>query len=115
MTKFKWVKGHSGDQGNEGANTLAGEGVRAPDFSDLDLTISEKFDLTGAQLSTLTQALAYEGIREKKEAPTRRGTIARLDITRHTVNEPFGKMPSDRTIWKAIQHKDITRSIRTFF
>lgn len=58
-TTFKWVKGHSGVPGNEGAGQLTKEGAEKDLFNKPNLEINPKFNLTGAQLSELTQALTF--------------------------------------------------------
>ena len=53
-------------QKNKESDRLAREGAlkEAPD--DLDLEIPKEFDLQGAKLNALTQALAYRGIKERR-------------------------------------------------
>ena len=65
QTSFQWVKGHNGDEGNEGSDALAKEGADKAEPDPLNLDIPKEFDLQGAKLATLTQALAYKGIKEK--------------------------------------------------
>jgi len=116
VTTFQWVKGHGDDEGNIGADELAGQGARKDTADELDLTIPPEFNLTGAQLSKITQKLAYQGILEsgREKIKGRRGTTANLDITRYAVKDLADKTPTDATIWHSLRHKDITRSIKTF-
>jgi ribonuclease HI len=57
-THFKWVKGHSGDRGNEECDRLAKEGADKPTPDVLNLDIPISFDLQGAKLAALTQVTA---------------------------------------------------------
>lgn len=59
-TLFEWVKGHSGDEGNEQSDMLAKEGASKDQPDDLPLDIPPEYDLQGAKLATMTQVLAYK-------------------------------------------------------
>jgi len=67
-TSFQWVKGHSGAEGNEESDKLAKEGALDPEPDHIDLAIPVKFDLQGAKLAAITQAIAYKGINSQKAA-----------------------------------------------
>jgi ribonuclease HI len=111
ITTFTRTKGQ---EGIEKANKLANEGLQKVSYNNLDLTLNKKFNLTGAQLSTMSQAMTYQGIRERMQITSRRSTIITLDITRHAVKRITGHLPTDATIWHSIRSKDITRTIRVF-
>jgi len=63
-TTMQWVKGHDRNEGNEGSDALAKQGVnkRQPDLLILD--VPKELDIQGAKLATLMQATAYKGILE---------------------------------------------------
>lgn len=105
--------GHN-DPGRWGAATLAKSGAGMPDTNALDASIPERFNLEGAQLSALTQARAYTGIREARTKPQRQKTDIRLDMTRHAVRDACGRFPTDPEIWRALRSTDISRNIRNF-
>ncbi|KAK0468577.1 hypothetical protein IW261DRAFT_1346029, partial [Armillaria novae-zelandiae] len=63
-TRLVWVKGHSGNLENEGADKLAGI-VSVREETDLvDLTIPPELQTHGAKLEAMTQAKAYKIIRK---------------------------------------------------
>jgi ribonuclease HI len=75
---FRWVKGHNGDLGNEESDRLAKEGAEKDEPDPLNLEIPPEFDLQGAKLATLTQAVAYRGIRARKPPRIRQTTEGNL-------------------------------------
>jgi ribonuclease HI len=101
-------------EGLEGANALARKGPNKVSYDTLDLKPDAKFNLTGGQLSTMSQALAYQDIQEGAPSSTRFSMTINLDITRYAVKRVTGHLPTDTAIWLSIQSKDITRTIRVF-
>ncbi|KIM82536.1 hypothetical protein PILCRDRAFT_44237, partial [Piloderma croceum F 1598] len=96
------------------AQDLAQQGTEKDFIDEPDLTINPRFNLTGAQLSLITQKLAYAGICNHKKANWRRGTAQMLDITHHAVRRNFGPMHNDKEIWLTIKNKDFNKPFRTF-
>jgi len=110
ITTFRKSK----EPGIKAAKDLAKMGMSKTSPDTLDLATNKNFDLTGAQLSYMSQALAYQGIREQDGPNYRLSTVINLDITRHAVENLSGKIPADADIWISIRNPDITRSIRVF-
>ena len=116
-TYLSKVKGHSGDTGNDGADSLAGQGAEKPDNSDeIDISVPEEYKVEGANLQTLSQALFYRGIREKKmeSYSQRQGTNIMTDMVRWAIKDRAEKLPTDRAIWKSLRNQDIDKKIRAF-
>ena len=91
------MKGHRGDQGNEESDKLAKEGANTNKPGALQLHIPEDFDLQGAKLAMLTQAIAYRGIRNHKTRAEQASTNRNIDIARtaiHTYTGDVKKQPS---------------------
>lgn len=114
-TTFEWTKGHNDNEGNEGADDLAGEGARKADNNEDTLQVPHQWNITGTKIACLTQALAYKGIRGSQSRRRRHAADTPLDMARHCVRDHLGgKQPTDATIWHGIRHKDISRNISDF-
>ena len=94
-TTFKWIKGHTGDQGNEGSDQLAKEGANKEVDDPLDSTIPIEFDLHGAKLASLTQKDTYKGICGRKKHRSRKATDRNLQLTRNAIKEYNGEEETD--------------------
>lgn len=69
-TYFQWVKGHEGNEGNEESDRLAKEGANKAVPDVLILEIPKDYNLQGAKLKALSQALAYKGIKNETSHKT---------------------------------------------
>jgi ribonuclease HI len=120
-TSLKWVKGHSGDAGNDGADELASEGARKEQPDIIDAVTRPDLNIPGAKLSVMTQSLAYKIIRQVKmnkdnyqDALDRNATRRNMEYAMGAAADEEGKAPPKRAMWRATRHKDFSRSIRFF-
>ncbi|KZT22153.1 hypothetical protein NEOLEDRAFT_1072088, partial [Neolentinus lepideus HHB14362 ss-1] len=112
---FKWIKGHSNHQGNNGADKLAGDGARKPTANAIDLSIDPKWNLTGMKLTAVTQARAYKALSAaRKHPPMRLSTIITLDMIRHAVKDLTDHLPTDSRIWQSFRHTDHSPKVTDF-
>ena len=114
LTYFEWVKGHQGIQGNEESDKLAKEGASKDAPDPLPLQIPIEFDLQGAKLATLTQAIAYRGIRRTKPRVPRPTTNRNIDLAREAIEATTGSLETTETIWKSIRKRSIRLRVQQF-
>ncbi|RDX52284.1 hypothetical protein OH76DRAFT_1345381 [Lentinus brumalis] len=114
-TTFRWVKGHTGLTGNEGADNLAKAGVELAPTLLRDPPV--EFLRDGAALSHITQKLAYRGVRMwcPKTAKPRAATVRMIARVIDSITHTYGVTITQRTLWNAIRHKDVSRTMRDFW
>ena len=113
-TTMQWVKGHDGDQGNEGSDALAKQGANKRNPDPLNLEIPPDFDVQGAKLPTLTQATAYKGILERQQHEPRRTSTRNLQLTRMTIKRVTGEVETNAAIWRSMRKQVIRPIIQQF-
>lgn len=97
---FEWIKGHSGIEGNEGADALAALGAQKPVEDDIDLAVPNNWNLTEVKVPGMSQAVAYKIIRALKKRTPRAGAEANLNETYHCIVDHLGGRHKTTTeIW----------------
>ncbi|KAJ7922253.1 hypothetical protein B0H13DRAFT_1866016 [Mycena leptocephala] len=66
-------------------------------------------------LGTRAKAVAYKGIKERRETTTRKATTRNMKLVREAGAPRAHSLPSRRAVWKALRHKDLSKQIKTFF
>ncbi|KAJ6614396.1 hypothetical protein B0H10DRAFT_1803617, partial [Mycena sp. CBHHK59/15] len=97
-----------------GASWLAREGCKKELSDDISLEIRRELKLRGAKLSSLTQAVAYAGIRETKKRVSRPATENRIKQVQSDAQRQYRRLPATTQIWKGIRHKDFSRQVKNF-
>ena len=111
-TSFRQAR--KGEDATRMALEKAKDGIREAITTFPDLTMPGNFEVKGAKLSMMTQALLYQGIMERKAKPSRRGTVIGLDMARHAVQEVSGYLPTDQKIWLSLKNQDIAKNTRAY-
>ncbi|KAJ7501351.1 hypothetical protein B0H11DRAFT_1713618 [Mycena galericulata] len=101
-------------EGCHQAHLLALEGQRNETSDQIDIQVQDNLKLKGAKLSTLTQALAYSGIKALKAKASRPATDEKIKQVQTAIHHNHRRIPTPAQIWKSIRHKDFSRQIRNF-
>ncbi|KAI0341943.1 hypothetical protein BDW22DRAFT_1441667 [Trametopsis cervina] len=99
------------------ALSLAQEGSRSNIEVDNGTPFKkQRFLLTGAVVSHLTQSLIYQGLREQSElsVPLRPRTAEHITLIQNALAQHLGEPPRPCDIWTAIRSKTNSRKISSF-
>ena len=80
----------------------------------LNPVAAKAFNLSGAKLSTITQAIAYRGIRERTAPPPRTTTTLTIKAAREHLRNIPGADHEEADIWRGLQSRDIRRPVADF-
>ncbi|KAJ7018378.1 hypothetical protein C8F04DRAFT_977361, partial [Mycena alexandri] len=96
------------------ALALAQAGCLSGEQTLINLHIDPAEHLRGAKLSSLTQAVAYTGIKARREPVTRKATENNIKQITTAAQQVFSFCPTPAEIWKSIRHKDFNRQVKNF-
>ncbi|KAI0338733.1 hypothetical protein BDW22DRAFT_1337396, partial [Trametopsis cervina] len=113
-TSFQLAGVHTSTNGSLGASQLAANGAHLPPVAEPEESTVERFLLSGAQLSTISQSNIYRGLRDRLTHQPRRPTAFALETVRQYIHDLHGATPSDAAIWKATRQRTHGRPIQAF-
>ncbi|KAI9056568.1 RnaseH-domain-containing protein [Trametes sanguinea] len=112
---LRWVKGHSNDLGNEGADALAGRGADMPrQFRPTSLPCPARFLQSGAALRYATQSLLYKGIRLASMKEQRKRTGLRVQAALAGAERTSGLRYRAASVWKSLRKDPVEKKVRDF-
>jgi hypothetical protein len=72
----------------------------------LELEVPKEYNLQGAKLATIMQALAYKGIQERTPVPIRPQAEINLQMAREAITAHSNTLETDAAIWQSLRKKN---------
>ena len=113
-TTFTWVKSHRGSQGNKESDRLAKVGTNKQTPDELDLDVPDEFNVQGMKLRTMTQALTYKGIMEKRQRPTRESSKENIEEAKRVIVTINKTQETAETIWTELKKPVLRHRVQQF-
>ena len=85
-----------------------------PTVTEIPTEIPDRFNLTGAELSAITQASAYQAIRETKGTDHTGTTESNIVAVEEGIQNLSGFRPEAHQIWRVLRDKAIERPVSDF-
>ncbi|KAF5328541.1 hypothetical protein D9611_014836 [Ephemerocybe angulata] len=99
------VKGHSNDEGNDGADLEANRGANKDTPDNIDTSAGTLIQKLGAASRAMTQKTAYQHIRAIKHKTEHRRTYLMVEMTKATILDTSGIEPTAQAIWRSLQKR----------
>ena len=113
-TTLQWISKKKLGPENHEAKKIAQSALSNDEINSPDMSIPKEFNLTGAELSTLSQASAYAAIREMKKTKHTETTENNVRRIMNTIQQLTGQPPEAEKIWKQLRNEAIKRLISDF-
>ena len=113
-TTLQWISRKKLGPENHEAKKIAQSALSNDEITSPDTSIPKEFNLTGAELNTLSQASAYAAIRELKETKHTETTENNIKKISNTIQQLTGQPPEAERIWKQLRNEAIKRPISDF-
>ncbi|KAJ7663723.1 hypothetical protein DFH06DRAFT_986691 [Mycena polygramma] len=101
-------------EGRAEAAALARQGCLDAAPEKVNFDIRPELRLQGVKLSTLTQAIAYAGIKESKEAVSRKASDNNVKQVTSEIERIFDRIVTPTQVWRSIRHRDFSRQLKNF-
>ena len=108
------VKGHSRDNSNKAADTLALKGAIKDAPNKVDLSVPNHLDLQGAKLASMIQLVANQGIKTRavEIIELHTGATICLDIMQGTLKVSTRSYKTNKSLWHGYHNTNISLKIK---